>query len=127
MALEYLGISRSESELVRQLQTMTWGTPGNRLLQLNDQQIHVSYAPLPFPLLQSHLERQTPVIVLVRTLFLDYWQEDTAHAVLVVGQDEEHILINDPALDNAPQHASLNGFLAAWGEFDFLAGIITKQ
>ena len=73
------------------------------------------------------LNANTPVIVLVRTMFLDYWQSDVAHAVVVVGYDEQHILINDPVFSNAPQRASESGFLAAWGEFDYLCGIIKKR
>jgi ABC-type bacteriocin/lantibiotic exporter with double-glycine peptidase domain len=127
MVLDYLGMPRSETELANQLQTTPFGTPGSRLLQLSDQQLHVSYEQLTLSLLQSHLLRQNPVIVLVRTVFPDYWQEDTAHAIVVVGQDDEHILIDDPAFNDAPQLASFNGFLAAWGEFNFLASVIIKR
>lgn len=67
------------------------------------------------------------MIVLVKTIFLDYWQTDLAHAVVVVGYDDQHLLLNDPALDDAPQCATPDGFLAAWCEFDYLAGVIRKS
>jgi hypothetical protein len=46
---------------------------------------------------------------LVHTAFLDYWQADLAHAVVVVGHDEEHLLLNDPAFDDAPLVSSPPG------------------
>ena len=127
MTLDYLGISRSEAELVRQLDATPLGTPGSRLLRLRSRRLRVAYVPFTLPLLKSQLQNQTPVIVLVRTIFLDYWQDDVAHAVVVVGYNDDHLLLNDPAFDHAPQQASLNGFLAAWGEFDFLTGLITRR
>ena len=127
MVLQYWGRPRTEEDLAIQLGTTVLGTPGSRLLRLNNPEFQVFFGPLTLPLVRSSLERGRPVIALVRTLFLDYWEEDLAHAVVVVGFDEELLLLNDPAVNDAPQRASATGFLAAWGEFDYLCGTIAKR
>lgn len=127
MGLSYVGKHVSEEELVGQLGTTALGTPGSRLLRLQNAELEVFYGSLTLSLLHNSLERGIPVIVLVNTFFLDYWQSETAHAVLVIGYDEEGVFLNDPAFETAPQKASENGFLAAWGEFDYLGGIIQKR
>lgn len=81
----------------------------------------------PLSLVYDRLDNGIPVIVLVNTMFLDYWQADMAHAIVVVGYDDQHLLINDPEFDNSPQQATPTGFLAAWGEFDFLTAMINKR
>jgi hypothetical protein len=64
-------------------------------------------------------------IVFVQTQFLDYWVENSPHAVVLVGIDEEHVVyLNDPAFEIAPQIASIDGFLAAWIEMDEVAATI---
>jgi uncharacterized protein YvpB len=89
--------------------------------------LQVEFGPLTLSLVYDRLNAGTPVIALVRTLFLDYWQADLAHAVVVVGYDDQHLLLNDPALQDAPQRATPTGFLAAWGEFDYLCGTIVRR
>jgi uncharacterized protein YvpB len=127
MVLNYLGQDVDEITLVARLGTTELGTPGNRLLCLNSADLNVFFGPLTLPLIYDYLQSGSPIIALVRTLFLDYWQDDLAHAIVVVGYDDQHLLLNDPDLAEAPQSATLNGFLAAWGEFDFLCGVITKR
>jgi ABC-type bacteriocin/lantibiotic exporter with double-glycine peptidase domain len=126
MVLRYLGQEVSEAELAAQLGTTELGTPGNRLLRLSSSTLHVDFGPLTLSLVYNKLNAGTPIITLARTLFLDYWQADLAHAVVVVGYDDEYLLLNDPEFEDAPQRATPDGFLAAWGEFDHLAGIISK-
>ena len=127
MVLSYLGHKISETSLATKLETTALGTPGNRLLRLNSSALLVEFAPLTLPLIYNQLDNATPVIGLVRTGFLDYWQADMAHAVIVVGYDDQHLLLNDPDFDDAPQRATEIGFMAAWGEFDFLAAIIKSR
>ncbi len=127
IVLSYLGQQVSEAELASRLGTTALGTPGSHLLRLSNPTLHVTFGPLTLPLVYNRLDAGTPVIALTRTLFLDYWQTDLAHAVVVVGYDDRHLLINDPALDQAPQRATPTGFLAAWGEFDYLCGTINKR
>lgn len=127
MVLGYLGLSATEEELAVQLGTTPLGTTGRNLLRLQDYLLSVVYGPLTISLLKTELNQSRPVIVLVSTIFLDYWQRDTAHAVVVVGYDDDHLFLNDPAFANAPQTVTVDGILAAWGEFDFLAGVVKKK
>ena len=103
------------------------GTSGRQLLRLNSTSVQVEYVPLTLPLLRRHLDRKIPIIVLVETIFLDYWEADFAHAVVIIGYEDNFLWINDPAFKLAPKRASLDGFLAAWSEFDYLSGIITLR
>jgi ABC-type bacteriocin/lantibiotic exporter with double-glycine peptidase domain len=126
MVLGYLGQDVSEADLAARLGTTELGTPGSRLLRLAHPELRIVFGPLTLPLIYNRLNADTPVITLMRTLFLDYWRADLAHAVVVVGYDERHLFLNDPGFDNAPQRVTPTGFLAAWGEFDYLCGIISK-
>jgi uncharacterized protein YvpB len=127
MVLSYLSQEVDEADLAVQLGTTELGTPGNRLLRLNRAGWQVDFGPLTLPLIYDRLNDSTPVIALVRTLFLDYWQTDMAHVIVIIGYDDQYLLINDPEFDEAPQQATPTGFLAAWGEFDFLAGTIRRR
>jgi ABC-type bacteriocin/lantibiotic exporter with double-glycine peptidase domain len=126
MVLNYWGIAASEADLAAQLGATPLGTPGSRLLRLQTSQLQVTYEPITLMQLQETLRQGVPVITLAQTIFLDYWEIDTAHAVVVIGLAEDSLFINDPAFENAPQKATIDGFLAAWGEFDNLAGIIKR-
>jgi hypothetical protein len=68
--------------------------------------------------LKGWLADNKPPIVFLRTLFLDYWTEDTFHAAVVVGIEGQKVYLNDPAFETAPQVCSLDSFLAAWAERD---------
>ena len=127
MVLSYLGLPATEEEVAARLGSTPIGTSGRYLLRLQSASLSVEYGPLTLSLLKTELDQNRPVIVLVSSIFLDYWQIDTAHAVVVVGYDDDWLFLNDPAFTDAPQTASVDGFLAAWGEFDYLAGVITKR
>ncbi|HEY86212.1 MAG TPA: C39 family peptidase [Chloroflexi bacterium] len=127
MVLQYLNRDINEADLAVQLGATAMGTSGSRLLRLQSRTLDVFFGPFTLPLLYDTLDAGVPVIILVSTVFLDYRQDDFAHAVVVVGYTEQHILVNDPDFDNAPQQVTPTGLLAAWGEFDFLAGTITKR
>ena len=55
---------------------------------------------------------------------LTYWKEETFHAVVVVGYDDEQLYLNDPAFAAAPQTVGWDSFLAAWAEYDEVAIVI---
>lgn len=120
MVLHYHGELLAEDRLVQLLGTTPMGTPGSRLLRLQSPRWQVTYTPLTLPLIFDYLEKGLPVIALVQTIFLDYWQADLAHAVVIVGYDQDVIWLHDPAFIQAPQKASWDGFLAAWGSLIFL-------
>jgi hypothetical protein len=60
------------------------------------------------------------MIAFVRTQFLDYWQEDVAHAVVIVGAEPEDLFwVHDPAFATGPVTTLWNGLLAGWAEFSY--------
>jgi hypothetical protein len=65
-----------------------------------------------------------PPIVFVATAALSYWQTECLHALVVVGIEEQAILVHDPAFGNAPLPIPRDEFLAAWGELAQLTALI---
>jgi hypothetical protein len=87
----------------------------------------VVYGVWSIPQLLSALDSGQPVILFVRTGFLDYWQEDVAHAIVVVGVTEgQHFWLHDPALPTGPLIASWDGLLAAWAEFSYRGAALSR-
>lgn len=100
------------------------GTPSSRIQRLSRWGYQVIYRTATLPELGSWLTEGVPVIAFVRTEFLDYWHEDTPHAVVIVGLDDNDVYLYDPAFAAAPKISSLDGFLAAWIEQDEVVAVI---
>ena len=126
MVLAYLGINITEEAAAKQLGTTEYGTPASRLLRLATSGLTIELGPLSLEMVRAALLSGNPVIALVNTQFLDYWHEETAHAVVIVGFEDSVLLLSDPAFEDAPQRASTNGFLAAWGEFDYQCAVFMR-
>jgi hypothetical protein len=71
-----------------------------------------------FDQLQDHLQQDHPCIAFVYTGELSYWSEDVDHAVVVVGLDDRHIYVNDPAFPSGPLIVDRGEFDLAWLEWD---------
>jgi len=70
--------------------------------------------------LETIIDDDQPVIVLVRTGELPYWQGvDTFHSVVIVGYDQMHVFVNDPYFGDAPQMVARADFLLAWLEMGY--------
>ena len=120
MVLAYLGIERSEAEVSQVLGAQEYGTPSFAIQRLSVLGVQVTYRQWPLSELMGTLASKQPVIVFVRTGFLEHWVEDVAHAVVIVGVEEgRRFWINDPARQQAPLAVSWDGLLAAWAEFDY--------
>ena len=120
MVLAYLGIERSEAEVGQVLGAQEYGTPSFAIQRLSVLGVQVTYRQWPLSELMGTLASKQPVIVFVRTGFLEHWVEDVAHAVVIVGVEEgRRFWINDPARQQAPLAVSWDGLLAAWAEFDY--------
>lgn len=119
MLLDYHGITAvSEAELRRILKTKAGGTNLMNLFFLKDEkrwqldvEIHKSTIN---DLCSTVLYQKVPVIVFVDTAPLSYWNESAYHVVLVVGYDEEAVIVNDPNFDRAEIRIPKEEFLQAW-------------
>jgi len=85
--------------------------------------VTVGYGDLQ--ILETHLETGLPIIVSVNTKMLSYWNnQETIHALVVIGMDEEQIYVNDPAYADASKAIPLAEFELAWFEEKELYAVI---
>ncbi len=124
MILEYLGHTFRESEIAERLGTKSFGTPAPNLSRLEKLGFSIFYGSGTLANIRSHIQNGVPCLTFVQTGDFPYWDENTAHVVVVVGIDEEQIYVNDPAFENAPQTIPIDYFLLAWSEFDHRFGVI---
>ena len=118
MVLANLGIERSETQVGRMLGAHEFGTPSFAVRRLTTLGLRVTYREWSIPQLLAAIDAGQPVILFVRTGFLDHWLEDVAHAVVVVGAaEDQQFWLHDPVLPTGPLVVSWNGLLAAWAEF----------
>ena len=128
MILTHLGFEQDEASICRILATKNYGTPSSAIERLNDSDIEVVYQEWSAAELLLMLEAGHPVIVFVRTIFLDYCQEDFAHALVVVGAaTNQRFWVQDPAQPIGPIDVSWDGLLAAWSEFDYQGAILRRR
>jgi hypothetical protein len=92
-----LGTSNTEAELADVLGTKRIGTAISNVARLSHLGYAVRYGRLDLAQLQGQIDNGVPVIVRLWTGFLDYWTVQTSHVVVVVGLDETHVYLNDPA------------------------------
>lgn len=133
MLLEYHGISNlPEAELRRILKTKPdKGTNFFNLLFLQDEKqwnldIEISRSTST-ELFTTISITQIPVIVFVDTEPFPHWDESTYHVVLVVGYNEEFVIINDPFFDEREIKIPINQFLQAWGVNKNYMAVIKKK
>jgi len=127
MVLAYLGIERTEAEISQLLGTRGIGTPGFAIQRLTAWGIQVDYRSWSLPEVLSALAAKQPLIIGVQTVFLDYWKDNFAHAIVIVGvnPNAQEFWVHDPAQPVAPLRVSLNGLLAAWGEFSYRGAVLS--
>ena len=117
MILDYIGHPVNYTDLLRLLEVGPLGTPAGHIVRLGQWGVSVEYGEGSLETLQSLVDNDRPVIALVRTRELPYWQGfDTYHSIVVVGYDEAQIYVNDPYFDDAPQSVAIDDFLLAWLE-----------
>ena len=128
MVLAHLGHVQDEACIAHTLGTKPYGTPSFAIEKLNDSDILVVYQQWSTADLSQMLDAGYPVIVFVRTIFLDYYQDDFAHALVVIEcVPGRHVRVHDPGQASGPTVVSWNGFLAAWSEFDYYGAVIRPR
>jgi ABC-type bacteriocin/lantibiotic exporter with double-glycine peptidase domain len=126
MVLAHCGLEFAEDKVSQVLGAQEFGVPSFAVVRLATLNLQVTYREWSTPQLLANLHAETPMIVFVRTAFLDHWTEDVAHAIVVVGAVEnQQFWIHDPALPTGPVAVSWDGLLAAWTEFGCRGAVIT--
>lgn len=120
MALETIGENVPYARLLSILDIKPWGTPHRNIRKLEAlvHDVQVIYRQGELPDLFAALEAGFVPIVFVWTGELPYWPTSTWHAVLIVGYDDEHFYVHDPAFDNAPIQVSQGDLDLAWLAYD---------
>lgn len=77
-------------------------------------------------MLHAHLEGGRPPIVFVNTGELPYWDANVDHAVVLIGMDSTHAIVNDPFFTRAPISIPLGDFDLAWLEHNEMYAVITR-
>lgn len=118
MVLDYLGLPIEYDQLLRLLGIRYYGAAFSNLRNLEALGVSVAITRDDVDGLRDHIESGSPVSVALNTDALPYWEDDTAHAVVVIGIKSDHVLLNDPVFEQAPQVVPLAAFLMGWIEQD---------
>jgi predicted double-glycine peptidase len=125
MVLAFIGQSVKREWLCQVMGTSDLGTPGFKVLNLQRHGYDVTYASATDErVLVQALAGGIPPIALLRTSHLPYWERETAHAVVIIAMDMDHVTLNDPAFPTAPQTISRDEFMLAWLDFDCLYALV---
>ena len=124
MVLAHLGREMDEPELARLLKTRPFGTPADNVRLLSQLGCSIVFERGTEHDLRRWLDQGVPPIIFLKTDALPYWEDEDAHAVVLVGLTSDTAYLNDPAFDAAPQAAPLEHFLLAWSEFDYEYAVI---
>jgi ABC-type bacteriocin/lantibiotic exporter with double-glycine peptidase domain len=128
MVVAHLGITLSEAEISRVLGARDFGAPSFAIQQLTSLGFQVIYREWSIPQAVDTLHDGIPLIIFVRTAFLEYWNKDVAHAVILIDAEEnQRFWLHDPALSNSPTTVSWDGLLAAWAEFGYRGAQISRM
>ena len=123
MVLAHLHVPMSYSRIRQALGTTPEGTPFLRLERLQSPGIKVARGEGSLAILQAYLSASVPIIVDVDTSELPYWQmrsdipaheRSTAHAIVVVGIEEQVLYAYDPDVADDPQAIGIGDFELAW-------------
>ncbi len=127
MVLAFWQHKANESALAQLLGTRYFGTPAPNIHRLEQLGFFVIYESGSLSAIKRQLDKNIPCLVFVQTGILPYWEENTAHVIVVLGIDETTIFVNDPAFENAPQAIPIEYFLLAWSEFDYRYAVIQPK
>ncbi len=128
MVLAYWRIERKQAKIAKELGLIPGaGVSGNRVKTLASKKLEIFYGAGTLIDLDSALVQSIPPIVLVNTGELPYWQQTTAHVVVLLGIDQQTVYLNDPGLPQGNTAVSLGDFELAWDEMVNLYALIHKK
>ncbi len=127
MVLDYVHRSVPYEQLLELLNiTPDLGAPASNIKRLAALNVSVAYGTGTMKELAMHVGQGVPCIAFVHTTHLGYWDENTRHAVIVIGLDEEKVYLDDPYFDASPQRVSRLEFELAWDEMDNTYATLTE-
>ena len=130
MVLSYFGVQKREQEIRSLLKTRPAGTNPLNVVRLRKWNLEASVTFSNLEELKSYLIQKKPPIVLLWSGKLSYWDSneylDFLHAVVVIGYDDEMIVVNDPAFDDSPKTVQVYEFLEAWSYSQQMLILIEK-
>ena len=85
------------------------------------------YREATFSIIATHLQAGQPVIAFVDTGELAYWSVTTNHAIVVIGLEAEHVVVQDPAFATTPQRIPFGEFEMAWLNCDNACAVVTVR
>ena len=124
MVLQHIGVETTQSRLNRLFGLTSIGAPYSNIRRLDQLGIQVTVAAGDDSTIRSAIDRNQPVIVFIKTGDLSYWPDNTSHAIVVVGYDDEHVFLNDPVFVDAPKRSAWNEFMLAWSEQDYMLALV---
>lgn len=119
MVLEYVGIRRDQAQLARELGvTPKVGVAVSRVTRLAIPNVSIRYQQGEIDDLVAALAREVPPILNVATGQLPYWEEECAHAIVLVGlsDDQQIAYLNDPAFDEPAIACAAAALWLAWDD-----------
>jgi ABC-type bacteriocin/lantibiotic exporter with double-glycine peptidase domain len=127
MVLSHQGIDTAQNALNRLFDLRDAGARYTHLHRLTRYGVQVSLLSGDERNLRLSLDQGAPLIIFVLTGELkSYWQTNVRHAVVVIGYDEHHFYLNDPAFPDAPKQVPIDELMLAWLEFDYTYAVITR-
>ena len=126
MILSYLGIEKDETWLWKQLRAGQI-TPLFNVQNLATElglAVEIGSWRDDLTLFASYIELGLPVIIAVDADNADEWPYYKDHAVVVVGYDDQHVFVNDPAQPTGAVEVEMNNFLLAWSSRDYAYAVI---
>jgi len=127
MVLDYIGRPCPYRRLLRLLDIKPIGAPASNILRLTRLGVSVTHKAGSLEELELWIAQGQPCVVFLNTGELPYWSEATFHAVVVVGMDDEHVYVNDPAFEQAPQSITWGDFDLAWSEQEYYYAVVSAD
>jgi hypothetical protein len=102
------------------------GTPFRNIQRLTSLGVSVRLQRGDESTLRNAIDYNQPPVLFVKTGDLSYWHDNTAHAVILIGYDEDVVLLADPQFADSPQRVGWGELMLAWSEQDYYFALITR-